>query len=288
MIPRPRRPVEDTVPGDTGTGEAREAGESEEAGEVRPEELISRLRDLADDDPRADDLRERVVVLYQPLINKIARRYGGRGEPLEDLKQTAMVGLVKAVRGYDPARGKPFISYLLPTVTGEIKRHFRDHTWAVRVPRRHQENRVKLRRVTGEFQQEHARTPTIAELAHEMGLPEAEVSELAQVSESYRSLSLDAPDSSDADGQEGTRLEDHLGSEDEGLERVVQRESLKPALARLPAREREILRLRFFGDHTQSEIADRLGYSQMHVSRLLSGVLEQLREEVGGHAPGHG
>ncbi|WP_231972706.1 sigma-70 family RNA polymerase sigma factor, partial [Nocardiopsis alborubida] len=183
----------------------------------------------------------------------------------------------KAVRGYDPARGKPFISYLLPTVTGEIKRHFRDHTWAVRVPRRHQENRVKLRRVTGEFQQEHARTPTIAELAHEMGLPEAEVSELAQVSESYRSLSLDAPDSSDADGQEGTRLEDHLGSEDEGLERVVQRESLKPALARLPAREREILRLRFFGDHTQSEIADRLGYSQMHVSRLLSGVLEQLR-----------
>ncbi|WP_269458468.1 sigma factor, partial [Nocardiopsis alborubida] len=94
MIPRPRRPVEDTVPGDTGTGEAREAGESEEAGEVRPEELISRLRDLADDDPRADDLRERVVVLYQPLINKIARRYGGRGEPLEDLKQTAMVGLV--------------------------------------------------------------------------------------------------------------------------------------------------------------------------------------------------
>ncbi|WP_435827689.1 sigma-70 family RNA polymerase sigma factor, partial [Nocardiopsis dassonvillei] len=119
VIPRPRRPVEDTVPEDTGTGEVRETGE------VRPEELISQLRELAEDDPRADELRERVVVLYQPLINKIARRYGGRGEPLEDLKQTAMVGLVKAVRGYDPARGKPFISYLLPTVTGEIKRHFR-------------------------------------------------------------------------------------------------------------------------------------------------------------------
>lgn len=263
VIPRPRRAAE----------------------EVSAEELLSELRGLSEGDPRANRLRERVVVLYQPLINKIARRYGGRGEPLEDLKQTAMVGLVKAVRGYDPDRGKPFISYLLPTVTGEIKRHFRDHTWAVRVPRRHQENRVKLRRIIGEFQQEHARTPTIAELAQEMGLSEAEVSELTQVSESYRSLSLDAPDSSDSDGQEGARLEDHLGSEDQALERVVERESLKPALARLPERERKILLLRFFGDHTQSEIADRLGYSQMHVSRLLAGVLEQLRKEVGTDSP---
>ncbi|OOC52854.1 MULTISPECIES: SigB/SigF/SigG family RNA polymerase sigma factor [Nocardiopsis] len=257
-IPKPRRSSED----------------------VSAEELLSELRDLPEGDPRANRLRERVVVLYQPLINKIARRYGGRGEPLEDLKQTAMVGLVKAVHGYDPDRGKPFISYLLPTVTGEIKRHFRDHTWAIRVPRRHQENRVKLRRVTGEFQQTHARTPTIAELAEEMGISEAEVSELAQVSESYRSLSLDAPDSSDSEGQEGARLEDHLGSEDKALERVVERESIKPALARLPERERKILMLRFFGDHTQSEIADRMGYSQMHVSRLLAGILEQLREEV--------
>ncbi|MFD6949234.1 flagellar biosynthesis protein FliA [Nocardiopsis sp. TSRI0078] len=258
-IPRPRRASED----------------------VSAEELLSELRNLSEGDPRASRLRERVVILYQPLINKIARRYGGRGEPLEDLKQTAMVGLVKAVHGYDPDRGKPFISYLLPTVTGEIKRHFRDHTWAIRVPRRHQENRVKLRRITGEFQQNHARTPTIAELAEEMGISEAEVSELAQVSESYRSLSLDAPDSSDSEGQEGARLEDHLGSEDKALERVVERESIKPALARLPERERKILMLRFFGDHTQSEIADRLGYSQMHVSRLLAGILEQLREEVG-------
>ncbi|WP_150243293.1 SigB/SigF/SigG family RNA polymerase sigma factor [Nocardiopsis quinghaiensis] len=249
------------------------------------EELLSELRNLSEGDPRANRLRERVVVLYQPLINKIARRYGGRGEPLEDLKQTAMVGLVKAVHGYDPDRGKPFISYLLPTVTGEIKRHFRDHTWAIRVPRRHQENRVKLRRITGEFQQTHARTPTIAEIAEEMGISEAEVSELAQVSESYRSLSLDAPDSSDSEGQEGARLEDHLGSEDKGLERVVERESIKPALSRLPERERRILMLRFFGDHTQSEIAERMGYSQMHVSRLLAGILEQLREEVGSNAP---
>jgi RNA polymerase sigma-B factor len=242
--------------------------------------MLVELHGLDEDDPRADALCERVVVLYRPLVNKLARRYNGRGEPLDDLQQTAMLGLLKAIHGYNPDRGRPFISYLMPTVTGEIKRHFRDHTWAVRVPRRHQENRIRLRHVLNEFQQTHARTPTVRDLAEEMGLPESEVSELVQVSESYRSLSLDAPDSAGADGQEGSRLEDQLGSEDGDLELVVQRESLKPALARLPEREREILMLRFFGDHTQSEIADRLGYSQMHVSRLLNGVLRQLREEM--------
>ncbi|ASU58895.1 SigB/SigF/SigG family RNA polymerase sigma factor [Nocardiopsis dassonvillei] len=260
-VPGPRRPVWDEDP--------------------TAEDMLAELHGLDRDDPRADDLRERVVVLYQPLVNKLARRYNGRGEPLDDLQQTAMLGLVKAIHGFNPDRGKPFISYLMPTVTGEIKRHFRDHTWAVRVSRRHQENRIKLRQALNDFQQAHARTPTVHELSEEMGLPEAEVGELIQVSESYRSLSLDAPDTSDSEGQEGTRLEDHLGSEDEGLELVVQRESLKPALARLPEREREILMLRFFGDHTQSEIADCLGYSQMHVSRLLNGVLGQLREEMG-------
>ncbi|WP_061078853.1 SigB/SigF/SigG family RNA polymerase sigma factor [Nocardiopsis alborubida] len=253
--------------------------------ETSAEELLAELHGLEEDDPRAAMLREQVVVRYQPLVNKLARRYNGRGEPLEDLKQTAMVGLVKAIRGYQPDRGKPFISYLMPTVTGEIKRHFRDHTWAIRVPRRHQENRIKLRQVLSTFQQAHARVPTNAEIAKEMGLDEEEVVELVQASESYRSLSLDAPDS---DGQEGARLEDHLGSEDEGLERIVQRESLKPALARLPEREREILKLRFFGDHTQTEIADRMGYSQMHVSRLLKNTLEQLREDVGESAPDRG
>ncbi len=256
--------------------------------EIPVEELLAELHGLDGDEPRAVRLREQVVVRYQPLVNKLARRYNGRGEPLEDLKQTAMVGLVKAIHGYQPDRGKPFISYLMPTVTGEIKRHFRDHTWAIRVPRRHQENRIKLRQVLNTFQQTHARVPTNAEIAKEMGLDEEEVVELVQASESYRSLSLDAPDSSDSDGQEGSRLEDHLGSEDEGLERVVQRESLKPALARLPEREREILKLRFFGDHTQTEIADRMGYSQMHVSRLLKNTLEQLREDVGERGPARG
>jgi RNA polymerase sigma-B factor len=258
-----------------------DAVEASPTSSVSAEELLVALKALSSQDPRAVALCERVMDLYRPLVQRIARRYDGRGEPYEDLKQTAMLGLVKAIHGYDPERGKPFISYLLPTVTGEIKRHFRDHTWAVRVPRRHQENRSQLRRVTGEFQQAHARTPSIRDLAEEMGLPESEVSELIQASELYHSLSLDAPDASGADGEDGSRLEDHLGSEDGDLELVVQRESLKPALTRLPAREREILKLRFFGDHTQSEIANRLGYSQMHVSRLLNSVLGQLREEMG-------
>jgi RNA polymerase sigma-B factor len=259
-----------TVPGPRAPQTARD---------VSAEEFLSELARLPESDPRAADLRERIVLLYEPLVSKIARRYGGRGEPVDDLRQTAMVGLVKAIHGFDPGRGKSFVSYLLPTVTGEVKRHFRDHTWALRVPRRHQENRSLLRRSIGEFEQEHARTPTIAELAVKMDLSEAETSELIQVSGAYRSLSLDAPGLSDAEG-ESAHLEELLGDEDSRLDLVVERESLRAALARLPERERHILRLRFFDDCTQQEIAHHLGYSQMHVSRMLRATLEQLRRDV--------
>jgi RNA polymerase sigma-B factor len=244
------------------------------------EELLAAARRLGEGDPRADRLRERVVLLHQPLAKKIARRYQGRGEPLEDLYQAAMVGFTKAMRGYDPSYGKPFVAYLVPTVTGEVKRHFRDHTWAMRVTRTQQEERSKLRRVSSDFQQEHARTPTTAELAERMDMSEEEVHQLIQASNAYQCLSLEAPDTSGAE-EEPMRLEDHLGSEDHGLELVDQRESLKPALARLPERDRRLLGLRFFCDHTQTEIADRMGCSQMHVSRLLSGVLDRLRAEMG-------
>jgi RNA polymerase sigma-B factor len=239
------------------------------------------MRALPRDDPRVDEFRERVVAIYEPLIRKVARRYCGRGEPYEDLRQTGMLGLVKAINGYDPHRGKSFVSYLLPTATGEIKRHFRDHTWAVRVPRRHQEHRSHLHRVQGEYLQRHARTPTISELSKELGLPEEEVRELVMVSESYSTLSLDA---SNAQCDMNDTLEDRLGREDASLERVVERESLKPALSCLAPRERTILKLRFFDDHTQSEIADQVGCSQMHVSRLLAATLEKLREETGADA----
>ena len=251
------------------------------------EELLCELGRLEAAAPRAVEIRERLVALYRPLAVKIARRYSGRGEPFDDLNQTAMVGLLKAIDGYNPAYGKPFISYLLPTLTGEIKRHFRDHTWAVRVPRRHQENRSRLNRVVGELQHELRRSPTIGEISRAMELSEEEVLELVQASQAYSALSLDYPDASDEGTEDTLSLEDHLGTEDEALEHVVQRESLKPALARLKPRERTILMLRFFNDRTQTQIARHMGCSQMHVSRLLSRTLNKLRSEMGEEALSH-
>ncbi|MGQ4270601.1 SigB/SigF/SigG family RNA polymerase sigma factor [Nocardiopsis changdeensis] len=242
------------------------------------EELLEGLQALPQDDPEAIRIQEEVLELYRPLLYRIARHYSGRGEPYEDLRQTAHLGLVKAVHGYNPHRGKKFISYLLPTVTGEIKRHFRDHTWAVRVPRRHQERRGRLHRVSIEFQQRHAREPSTAELAREMDLPRAEVEELLQASEAYSTLSLDLPDHKDEEGS--PTLEERIGGEDDSYELVLERESLRPAMCCLDERERVLLRLRFFEDLTQAQIAEEIGCSQMHVSRLLAATLDKLRDRV--------
>lgn len=266
VVPQPRKP-------------ALEEGSAEE--------LLRALKGLEPTDPRAVELRERLVALYRPLVAKIARRYCGRGEPFDDLNQIATLGLLKAISGYNPDYGKPFISYLLPTLTGEIKRHFRDHTWAVRVPRRHQENRSRLHRTVAELQHKLRRSPTIGEISQAMELAEEEVLELFQASQAYSTLSLDYPDPSVDGAEESLSLEDHLGVEDEALERVVQRESLKPALARLKPRERTILMMRFFNDRTQTQIARHMGCSQMHVSRLLSSTLNKLRSETGEEALSH-
>ncbi|WP_436888644.1 SigB/SigF/SigG family RNA polymerase sigma factor [Nocardiopsis dassonvillei] len=242
------------------------------------EELLESLKGLPEGTPDAERLQEQVLEMYRPLLYRIARHYSGRGEPYEDLRQTAHLGLVKAVRGYDPCRGKKFISYLLPTVTGEIKRHFRDHTWAVRVPRRHQEHRGRLHRVSLEFQQRHAREPRPDELAREMNLPRKEIDELLQASEAYSALSLDLPEHKDEEG--GSTLEERIGHDDGSYDLVLERESLRPAMCCLDERERVLLRLRFFEDLTQAQIAEEIGCSQMHVSRLLSATLEKLRERV--------
>ncbi|MFE3460337.1 SigB/SigF/SigG family RNA polymerase sigma factor [Nocardiopsis aegyptia] len=254
-------------------------------GEASANAALTEIGALPEDDARAAELREHVVMVYAPFVRRVALRYRGHGEPYEDVRQTAMVGLLKAVHGFDPDRGSPFVSYLLPTVLGEIKRHFRDHTWSIRVPRQHQENRARLRVAIGAFEQEHAREPTTSEIGGLLGMDEAEAAELLQADQAYRALSLDVPDSWNGDGSEGTSPEDRLGCEDQGLELVEERESLRPALARLPERERRLLTLRFFGDKSQSEIAAELGYSQMHVSRLLAAVLQQLREDVGACDP---
>ncbi|WP_017586815.1 SigB/SigF/SigG family RNA polymerase sigma factor [Nocardiopsis ganjiahuensis] len=242
------------------------------------EELLSALKPLEPGDPLAQRLRERVMLHYLPLLNRIARSYGGRGEQLEDLRQTAHVGLAKAMRGYDPGRGKAFISYLLPTVTGEIKRHFRDHTWAVHTPRTPQSRRSEMNRVRRDLEQRLARPPKTPEIAEAMGISVKEVEEIRLVSEAYNTLSLNAPE---PHGDESsTSLEDCLGSEDRNIDLVVARESVRSVLQVLPARERLILKRRFFDEWKQERIAQEVGCSQMHVSRLLTASLEKLRDEL--------
>lgn len=242
------------------------------------EDLLSALKSLDPGDPLSQRLRERVMLHYLPLLNRIARGYGGRGEQLEDLQQTAHVGLAKAIRGYEPERGKAFISYLLPTVTGEIKRHFRDHTWAVHTPRTPQSRRAEMNQTRRELEQRLARRPRTSEISEEMGLSVKEVEEILLVSEAYNTLSLNAPETH---GDEySASLKDCLGAEDHNFDLVVVRESVRSVLRTLPARERLILKRRFFDEWKQGRIAREVGCSQMHVSRLITASLARLRDEL--------
>jgi RNA polymerase sigma-B factor len=252
------------------------------APDVSAEELLTELAGLPADAPEAEAIRARLVQMYAPLARREARRYRNRGEMLDDLEQVAMLGLMKAIAGFDPGFGKPFISYLLPMVTGELKRHFRDRTWAVRVPRKHQEKRSELNRFTSEFSQRKGRAPTTAEIAEALELDVEETVELLDAASAYSALSLDAPRGSEE--EDDASLGDSLGSIDSDLEHVVDREALKAALANLPAQRRRILLLRFFGNKTQAEIAQVIGVSQMHISRLLKQTLADLRAEMAGGA----
>ncbi|SIO88845.1 RNA polymerase sigma factor SigB [Nocardiopsis sp. JB363] len=246
--------------------------------EASAEELLWALQGLDRDGPGAIRLRERVLAHYKPMLNRIARRYRGRGESVEDLCQTAYLGLSKAINGYRPDRGKAFISYLLPTVTGEIKRHFRDHTWAVHTPRGAQSQRPRLRRARQDLEQRLSRTPTNDEIAREMEVTVKEVEEILLVSEAYDTLSLSAPGPR---GEESTTTWDrYLGVEDHALDLVVQREAARSALRGLPDREKLILKRSFFDEWKQERIAKEAGCSQMHVSRLLTASLERLRKEL--------
>jgi RNA polymerase sigma-B factor len=218
------------------------------------------------------ELREQLVARYLGLAEYLARRFANRGEPLEDLVQVASVGLIKAVDRFDLGRGVEFSTYATHTIVGELKRHFRDRGWAIRAPRRMQELYLRLGKAVASLTQELGRSPTIAELASELRASEEEVLEALEAGQAYRSASLDAPGS-----EEGEALATKLGEEDQSLEDAENRATLSPLLAQLPARERLILELRFFEGLTQSEIADRLGISQMHVSRLLARSVAQLR-----------
>jgi RNA polymerase sigma-B factor len=238
-------------------------------------ELFERISKLPVDDPERIRLRSTLVELHLPLVEYLARRFRNRGEWLDDLTQVATIGLIKSIDRFDLERGVEFSTYATPTIVGEIKRHFRDKGWAVRVPRRLQELKLSLTKAIGELAQREGRAPTVSELAAHLQMTEEEVLEGLESANAYSTVSLDAPDSGDEDAP---AVADSLGMIDEALEGVEYRESLKPLLERLPPREKRILLLRFFGNMTQSQIAAELGISQMHVSRLLARTLAQLRE----------
>jgi RNA polymerase sigma-B factor len=221
------------------------------------------------------EVRDELVRMHLPLVEYLARRFRNRGEPLEDLVQVATIGLIKSIDRFDLERGVEFSTYATPTIVGEIKRHFRDKGWAIRVPRRLQELKLTLTKATGELSQTLGRSPTVAELATHLSLSDEEILEGLESANAYSAISLDATDSGDDDSP---AVADSLGMVDEALEGVEYRESLKPLLDKLPPREKKILVLRFFGNMTQSQIAAELGISQMHVSRLLARTLAQLRE----------
>ena len=238
-------------------------------------ELFGRLAVLPAGDPERAMVRATLVEMHLPLVEYLARRFRNRGEWLDDLTQVATIGLIKSIDRFDLERGVEFSTYATPTIVGEIKRHFRDKGWAVRVPRRLQELKLSLTKAVGELAQREGRAPTVSELAVHLQMTEEEVLEGLESANAYSTVSLDAPDSGDEDAP---AVSDSLGMIDEALEGVEYRESLKPLLERLPPREKKILLLRFFGNMTQSQIAAELGISQMHVSRLLARTLAQLRE----------
>ncbi|MFF7967157.1 RNA polymerase sigma factor SigF [Streptomyces sp. NPDC007903] len=238
--------------------------------------LFLRLAALGEDSPERGYVRDTLIELNLPLVRYAAARFRSRNEPMEDIVQVGTIGLIKAIDRFDCERGVEFPTFAMPTVVGEIKRFFRDTSWSVRVPRRLQELRLALTKASDELSQRLDRSPTVPELAAALGVSEEDVVDGLAVGNAYTASSLDSPAPED-DGGEGS-LADRLGYEDTALEGVEYRESLKPLLAKLPPRERRIIMLRFFANMTQSQIGEEVGISQMHVSRLLTRTLSQLRE----------
>jgi len=257
--------------GATVTKPARTGRETDAAARA----LLTLLGDLPKDSTDRVRVRERLIEMYIPLAEYLARRFRNRGEQLDDLIQVANLGLIKSVDGYDATRGAAFTSYAIPMIVGELKRHFRDKGWDVRVPRRLQELRLEITKSTGDLAQQLGRSPTVADLAVHLSVSEEEIIEGLDSSHAYRALSLHAPVAGD---EAATELVDLLGDVDRDMESVEDREALRPLIAKLPVREQKIIAMRFFGNMTQSQIAAELGISQMHVSRLLSHALGMLRE----------
>jgi RNA polymerase sigma-B factor len=244
----------------------------------RATNLIAALAAMPAAHPARPDLRRLTIEAWLPMAERLAGRYRGRGESRDDLQQTAMVGLIKAVDRFDPERGTDFVSFALPTILGEIKRYFRDCAWSMRVPRRIQEMRLAINDANRVLSQTLSRPPTVADIAGYLGVSEEAVVEGLEGGRAFRAVSLSAPVGDDSP----VELIDMLGSEEYGYHLVDLQFDLGPAIARLSDRERTILAMRFWGNQTQSQIAEQVGISQMHVSRILSATLVKLRTDFEG------
>jgi RNA polymerase sigma-B factor len=240
--------------------------------------LQHRYAQLAAGDPQRQRVRAELISGYLPVAEHLARRFAGRGEPLEDLIQVATIGLINAVDRFEPDRGGSFFSFAIPTITGELRRYFRDHGWSTRVPRGLKDLHMSIRSSQTQLYQQLGRAPRPSEIADQLGIPISEVIEGLQAGNAYRSSSLD-----ELLGEQGTAtVGDLVGDFDDELAVIEDREALRPLLAQLPPRERTIIILRFFRQLTQSQIAEQVGISQMHVSRLLSQTLAFLQERMNG------
>jgi RNA polymerase sigma-B factor len=240
-----------------------------EAGRGRPDD--AEIESLFERMPEPS-ARDELVARFVPFAEYLARRFGGRGESLEDLAQVAMIGLLNAIDRFDPSREVQFSTYAAATIVGELKRHFRDKGWALRVPRRLQELAVQVNRALPELTQSLGRSPTIPELASHLGVATDDIAEAMDAVQAYSTSSLETPM-----GEEAKAPIDSLGGDDPSMALLEEWSSIAPAVAELSPRDRRVLYLRFFRDLTQSEIAEDVGVSQMHVSRILTQTLEKLR-----------
>lgn len=243
--------------------------------EAREQALLSALADLPTDDPRRDAVRSELITMHLPLVRHLAARYRERGEPWDDLMQVGTVGLIQAVDRFDPGRDVAFSSFATPTILGEIRRHFRDRTWAVHVPRRMQELQAQVTATVDELTRTQQRSPSVREIAEALDITTEDVLRALEARQAYASDPLDG--TGEAVG-ESPGLLAATAVDDPAFAALIDREALRPLVARLPERERQIVHLRFAENRSQSEIAHQLGISQMHVSRLLARSLAELRD----------
>jgi RNA polymerase sigma-B factor len=238
--------------------------------------LVHTMALLPADDPSRPALREQAIEAWLPLARRLARRYSGRGEPTDDLVQTATIGLINAVDRFDPDRGATFVGYAIPTILGEIKRHFRDRTWSVRPPRHLQERYLAIMEARRTLTHTLSRSPTVTDIATDLAVTEEEVLDALDGATAYCATSLSTPISADG----GTELGDIIGGADHDMELAELRVALGPVLAQLDKRTQIILSLRFVDNLTQSQIAEKVGLSQMHISRLIIRALDTIREQL--------